>query len=144
MSSKHQYINFTVEQENIGSLSLLDVNICRKTVNLSLVFTENQHLVGFSPIMKVSFQRTKKDNFYRHYFIRVLPYISFHFEIDHLKTIVVKNNYASNFIDSCIKSFLNKFYTHKVMVPNVPTRNVFVKLPSLGSTSNSKEASKII
>ena len=144
MSCKHQNINFTVEQENIGSLSFLDVNICRKTVNLSLVFTENQHLVGFSPIMKVSFQRTKKEDFYRYYFIRVLPYISFHFEIDHLKTIVVKNNYASNFIDSCIKLFFNKFYTPKVMVPNVPTRNVFVKLPSLGSTSNSKEASKII
>ena len=28
-------------------------------VNLSLVFTENQNLVGFSPIMKVSFQGTK-------------------------------------------------------------------------------------
>ena len=30
MSSKHQNINFTVEQENIGSLSFLDVKICRK------------------------------------------------------------------------------------------------------------------
>ena len=40
-----------------------------------------------------------------------------------------------NFIDSCIKSFLNKLYAHKVVVPNVPKRNVFVKLPFLGSTS---------
>ena len=40
-----------------------------------------------------------------------------------------------NFIDSCIKSFLNKLYTPKVVVPNVPKRNVFVKLPFLGSTS---------
>ena len=31
-----------------------------KTVNLSLVFTENQHLVEFSPIMKVSSQHTKR------------------------------------------------------------------------------------
>ena len=30
MSSKHQNINFTVEQENVGSLSFLDVKICRK------------------------------------------------------------------------------------------------------------------
>ena len=35
----------------------------------------------------------------------------------------------------CIKSFLNKLYTPKVVVPNVPKRNVFVKLPLLGSTS---------
>ena len=30
MPSKHQNINFTVEQENIGPLSFLDVKICRK------------------------------------------------------------------------------------------------------------------
>ena len=40
-----------------------------------------------------------------------------------------------NFIDSCIKLFLNKLYTSKVVVPNVPKRNVFVKLPFLGSTA---------
>ena len=47
----------------------------------------------------------------------------------------MKNHYHPNFIDSCIKSFLDKLYTHKVMVQNVPEKNVFVKLPSLGSTS---------
>ena len=30
ISSKHERINFTVEQENVGSTSLLDVKICRK------------------------------------------------------------------------------------------------------------------
>ena len=59
---------------------------------------------------------------------------TFHFEIDHLKTILMKNNYPPNFIDSCIKSFLNKLYTPKVIVQNVPKRNVFVKLSFLGST----------
>ena len=52
-----------------------------------------------------------------------------------------------SFIDSCIKSLLNKLHLPKVMVPNVPKRNVFVKLQFLGITyfvSNSKEASKII
>ena len=43
--------------------------------NLSLVFRENQHLVEFSPIMKVSFQRTKRGDFYTHYFIGVLAYV---------------------------------------------------------------------
>ena len=58
-----------------------------------------------------------------------------HFEIDYSKTILIKNNYPLNFIDWCFKSFLNKLYTPKVVVPNVPKRNVFVKLPFLGSTS---------
>ena len=55
MSSKHQNINFTVEQENVGSLSFLDVNICCKNCKFVKMFTENLHLVEFSPIMKVSF-----------------------------------------------------------------------------------------
>ena len=62
---------------------------------------------------------------------------TFHFEIDHLKIILIKINYPLNFIDLCIKSFLNKLdklYTPKVVVSNVPKRNVFVKLPFLGST----------
>ena len=50
-----------------------------------------------------------------------------HFEIDHLKTIFIKNNYPLNFIDLCIESFLNKLY--------IPKRNDFVKLPFFGSTS---------
>ena len=58
----------------------------------------------------------------------------FPFEIDHLKTILIKNNYPLNFIDSSMKSFCNKLYTPKVMVQNAPKRNVFVMLPFLGST----------
>ena len=52
-----------------------------------------------------------------------------------MKTMLIKDNYPLNFTDSCIKSFLNKSYTPKVVIPNVPKRNVFVKLPFLGSTS---------
>ena len=44
-------------------------------VNLSLAFTENQYFVGFSPIMKVSFQRTTREDFYTHNFKGVLIYI---------------------------------------------------------------------
>ena len=36
-----------------------------------------------------------------------------------------------NFIDSFIKSFLNKLYTPKVIVQNIPKKIVFVKLPFL-------------
>ena len=59
---------------------------------------------------------------------------SFHFENDHLKIVLIKNNYPFVFIDSYIKSFVNKLYTPKVVVPIVPKRNVFVKLLLLGRT----------
>ena len=56
-------------------------------------------------------------------------------EIDHLKTVLMRNSYPSNFIDSCIISFLDKLYTTKFIVQNVPKRKVFVKLLFFGSTS---------
>ena len=71
-------------------------------------------------------------------FSKCCDFKTFHFEIDYLKTILIKNNYPLNFIDWCIKSFLNKLYTPKAVVPNIPKRNVFVKLPFLGSTISDK------
>ena len=47
----------------------------------------------------------------------------------------MKNNCPPNFIDSSVKSFLNKFYIPKFIDQNIPKRNFFVKLPFLGSTS---------
>ena len=74
MSSKHQNINFTVEQENIGSLSFLDVKICRKNgkfvasvdrkPTFSGVFTNYENLIP----------STKREDFYTHYFIGVSAY----------------------------------------------------------------------
>ena len=46
-----------------------------KTANRFLVFTESHYLMEFSPIMNFSFQRTKRGDFYTHYFIRVLAYV---------------------------------------------------------------------
>ena len=49
--------------------------------------------------------------------------------------ILIKNNYFSNFIDFCLKSFLNNLYTPKVSAQTIPKRDVLIKLPCLGSTS---------
>ena len=139
MSSKHQNINFTVEKENVGSLSFLDVKICRKNgkfvtsvyrkPTFSGVFTNYE---SFIPAYQ---KRGLLHTLLHRSFSICWDFKTSHFEIDHLKTILIKNNYPLNFIDSCIKSFLNKLYTPKVVVPNVPKRNVFVKLSFLGSTS---------
>ena len=139
ISSKHQNINFTDEKENDGSLLFLDVKICRKNgtfvtsvyrkPTFSGVFTNYE---SFIPTYQ---KRGLLRTLLHRSFSICCDFKTFHFEIDHLKTILIKNNYPLNFIDSCIKSFLNKLYTRKVVVPNVPKRNVFVKLPVLGSTS---------
>ena len=139
MSSKNQNINFTVEQENIGSLSFLDVKICRKNGKFVTSVYRKPTFSGVFTNYK-SFIPTYQNRGLLHALLHrsfsiCCDFKSFHFEINHLKTILIKNNYPSNFIDLYIKSFLNKLYTPKVMVPNVPKRNVFVNLPFLGSTS---------
>ena len=74
MSSKHQNINFTAKKENVGSLSFLDVKMCRKNgkfvtsvyrkPTFSVVFTKYESFI----------QRTKREDFYTHFFIGVLTY----------------------------------------------------------------------
>ena len=139
MSSKHQNINFPVEQENFGSLSFLDVKICCKNGKFVKsvyrkptfrgVFTKYE---SFIPTYQ---KRRLLHKLLHRSFSVCYDFKTFHFEINHLKTILMKNNYHANFVYLCIKSFLNKLYTPKVVVQNVPKRNVFVKLPFLGSTS---------
>ena len=138
MSSKHQNINFTVEQENISSISFLGGNICRKNgkfvisiyrkPTFSGVFTNNESFISTYK------KRGLLHTLLHRSFSICCDFKTFHFEIDHLKTILIKTNYPQNFIDSCIKPFLNKFYTPKVIAENVPKRIAFVKLLFLGCT----------
>ena len=105
--------------------------------------TENQHLMGRlivslnndESFIAANQKRGLLHTLLQRSFSICCDFKTSHFKIDHLKTILMKNNCPLNFIDSCIKSFLNKLYTSKVMVPNVPKRNVFVKLAFLGNTS---------
>ena len=139
MPSKHHNINFTIEKENVGSLLFLDVKICRKNgkfvtsvyrkPTFSGVFTNYE---SFIPTYQ---KRGLLHTLLHRSFSICCDFKTFHFEIDHLKTILIKNNYLLNFIDLCIKLFLDKLYTAKVVIPDVPKRNVFVRVPFLGSTS---------
>ena len=76
MSYKHQNINFTVEKENIGSLSLLeDVKICRKNGKFVTSVYRKPTFSGVFTNYENSFQCTKREDFYTHYFIGVLAYV---------------------------------------------------------------------
>ena len=97
MSSKHQNINFTVEKENVGSLSFLDVKICRKNgksvtsiyrkPTFSGVFTSYE---SFIPTYQ---KRGLLHTLLHRSFSICCDFKTFHFEFDHLRTILIKNNY---------------------------------------------------
>ena len=139
MSSNFKNINFTAQQENAGSLLFIDVKVCRKDgkfvtsvyrkPTLSWIFTNYESFIP--TYQKMGLLHTLLLRSFSIY----CDFKTFHFEIDHLKTILIKTNYPLNFIDLCIISFLNRLYKPKVVVLNVPKRNIFVKLPFLGSTS---------
>ena len=108
-----------------------------KTVNLSLVFTGNQHLVEFSPIMKVSFQLMKREDFYTHYFIGVLAYvvISRHlilkliiWRLSLWKTIIPRISLIrvlNHFLISCIHlKLLFRMYLKEMFLLNCPSWEV--------------------
>ena len=94
MSSKHQNINFTVEKENVGSLSFLDVKICRKNgkfvtsvyrkPTFSGVFTNYE---SFIPTYQ---KRGLLHTLLHRSFSICCDFKTFHSEIDHLKTILIK------------------------------------------------------
>ena len=131
MSSRHQNIDFTVEQEIIGSLLLLDIKICHKNGKFVTSAYRKATFTGFFTSYK-SFVPTYQMRGLLHTLLHrsfsiCCDFKTFHFEISHLKTILKKN------IDLHIKSFLNKLYAPKTIVQNVPKRNVFVTLLFLGS-----------
>lgn len=72
---KLQNIDFNVEHEKHDLLLVLYNTLTVRIIKLSLVFTEKQHLKEFSPIMKVSYQRTKKEYFYKRYYIKISVFV---------------------------------------------------------------------
>ena len=46
-----------------------------------------------------------------------------------------KNRYPSDFVDKCIKKFLGKVLTQKVVVSKVPKKDLMIVLPYLGKLS---------
>ena len=110
MSSKQQNINFSIEQESIDLLSFLDVKICQKNGKFPTSVCRKPTFSGVFTNYE-SFIPTYEKGGLLHTLLHRRFSIccdlkTFHFEIDHLKTILMKNNYSPNFIDLCIKSFL--------------------------------------
>ena len=82
--SKHQNINFPVEHENIGSLSFLDVNICRKNCKFLTRIHKKPTFSGAFISCKSFVPTYQKGNFYKHYLKGVSVYvvISRHFTLN--------------------------------------------------------------
>ena len=54
-----------------------------------------------------------------------------HHEINILKGILYKDSYPRDFVDKCIKNFLDKVLTPKVVVSTVPKKDLMIVPPYL-------------
>ena len=75
MSSKHQNINFTVEKENVGSLSFLHVKIYRKNGKFVISIYRKPTFSGIFTNYESFIPTYQKRGLYTHYFIEVLVYV---------------------------------------------------------------------
>ena len=47
----------------------------------------------------------------------------FHEEVNYLKDVLKKNSFPTNLVDKCIKNFLNKQFSQKILQHTVPNRS---------------------
>ena len=137
MNSKHRNINFTFETEDSNNFSFLAVKI---------TLQNKWFVTSIFPIFSGIFTNYNSFIFdtYKIGLVHMLLFWfckicsrmeNFHTEVEHLRSNFKCNNYPVNIIDQCIKKLLDKLYVPKQIVPTVPTKELLVVLPYLGSFS---------
>ena len=139
LNTKHANIKFTNEKEVNGSLPFLDVLISRNNKGLT---TTVYHKSTFSGVYS-NFNNFIADE-YKHSLIftllfRIFSIVSdfskFPEEVNYLKNVLKKNYFPSTLVDKCIKIFLNKQFSRKILEHTVPKKELCIVLPYLGMSS---------
>ena len=124
LNTKHANIKFTNVKEVNGSLPFLDVLISRNnkgfttTVYYKPIFSgvysnfnsfiadECKHGLIFTLLLRI--------------FSIVSDFSNFLEEVNYLKDVLKKNSFPTNLMDKCIKIFLNKQFSQKILEQAVP------------------------
>ena len=136
-NSKHGNIKFTFETEDSNNFS--DVKITRKNKRfVTSIFRKAIFSGIFTNYNSFIFDTYKIGlvHMLLFWFCKICSSMeNFHTEVEHLRSNFKCNNYPVNIIDQCIKKLLDKLYVPKQIVPTVPTKELLVVLPYLGSFS---------
>ena len=65
----------------------------------------------------------------------VSDFSKFHKAVNYLKDVLKINSFPTNLVDKCIKIFLNKQYSQKILEHTVPKKELSIVLPYLGMPS---------
>ena len=139
MNTKHANIKFTFEYENNNSFSFLDVKICRKKNKLTISVykkpTFSRVFTNFKNFIPTVYKFGLVYTLLHRCFNITSSYEKFHNEINALKQILKLNRYPTQFIDRCIKQFLQKLYVTKAIQDTVNKKQLLIVLSFLGVQS---------
>ena len=114
MNSKHRNIKFTVELEENNLLSFLDIKIFRDSGEFQTsVYKKPMFggvLTNFEKFLPISYKYNLVSTLLHRGFMLCSSYRTLHFEILKLKQIFRCNGYPENFVDRCIKMYLDKVF----------------------------------
>ena len=57
----------------------------------------------------------------------VSDFSKFQEEVSYLKDVLKKNSFPTNLVDKCIKMFLNKQFSQKILEHTVPKKELFIE-----------------
>ena len=139
LSSKHPNIKFLLVKENDGRLSFLDINIfCEKRKFVTNVYRKKT-FSGVYTSFNSFILETYKTGLIESLLFRCCnlcsDFVKFHREINILKGILYKSSYPRDFVDKCIKKFLDEVLTQKVVVSTLPKKDLMIVIPYLGKLS---------
>ena len=141
LNAKHPNIKFTCDKEENDSLPFLDVRVTRQNnaVNTSIfrkpTFTGlGLNYTSFTPrLFKINSIKTL---LYRCYALSS-NWLSFHEEVEFLKTFFQNNGYPLNLINNCVTKFLDRLFAggsnDDMNSDNIPVN--YIKLPYYGHLS---------
>ena len=139
LSSKHPNINVSLEKESDGRLSFLDIKFFREKGKFVTDVYRKKTFRGvytdFNSFTPESYKTGLIKSLLFRCFRLCSDFVKFHHEINILKSILYKNSYPCDFIDKCIKEFLDRVLTPKTVVSTVPKKGLSIVLPSLGKSS---------
>ena len=139
MNSKHRNIKFTVEREENDSLSFLDIKFFRDNGKFQTSVyrkpTFSGVLTNFESFLPISYKYNLVSTLLHRGFMICSSYRTLHFEILKLKQIFRSNWYPKNFIDRCIKMYLDKVFIKHPNICVVPKKELVCVFPFFGRKS---------
>ena len=141
LNTKHPNTHFTFEIEDQNSFSFLDIKIIRNTEKKAFersVYRKSTFsgvFTNFKSFIPMTYKIGLLETMLFRCFSICSSYGKFHEEIVKLKETFKRNSYPEEFIDRCIKNFLNKLPVPKVVELTAARKELILVLPCLGQQS---------